>query len=76
VATAKHSLNCRIGRSGLQVPLPAEWGGFIHPVSQRAAPVEDVLTHIMGNAVSGGPWGQMRILRWRASAMGLIRIHK
>jgi hypothetical protein len=57
MATPKHGENCSICRGGLQVLLLTEWEGFARPASQRFTTIEDVSTHILGNAVTGGPWG-------------------
>jgi hypothetical protein len=60
VVTTKHGKTCSIDRSGLQVPLSTEMEGFIRPVSHRATAIEDVLIHILGNAVAGNlgrKWG-------------------
>jgi hypothetical protein len=46
-ATTKHGQNCSICGSGVQVPLLAEWAGFMHPASHRTTTIEDVLIHIL-----------------------------
>jgi hypothetical protein len=61
---------------GLQVPLLAERKVFVHPASQRSTTIEDVLIHILGNAVTGGPGTQEGILGRRTSTMGPIHINK
>jgi hypothetical protein len=55
MTTPKHGENCSIFRGGLQVPLPIEREGLLRPASQRPTTLEDVLIHILGNAVTGGP---------------------
>jgi hypothetical protein len=40
----------------LQVPLPTECEGFVRPARQGSTTMEDVLTHFLGNAITGGPW--------------------
>jgi hypothetical protein len=76
MATPKHGKNRSICRGGLQVPLPTEREGFVCPASQRYTTIEDVLIHVLGNAVTGGPGTQAEILGWRASAMGLVHVNK
>jgi hypothetical protein len=57
VATAKHGQDCSICRSGLQVPLSAEWEGFLRPASQRAAMAKGLLTYIPWAMLCRGPLG-------------------
>jgi hypothetical protein len=55
MANPKHGKNCNICRGGLKVPLPTEREGLVRPASQRSTTIEDVLIHILGNAITGGP---------------------
>jgi hypothetical protein len=58
------------------VPLLTEREGFERPAIQGSTTIKDVLTHILGNAITEGPGTQVGILGQRASAMGPIRKNK
>jgi hypothetical protein len=49
---------------------------FVCPASQRSTMIEDVLIHILGNAVTGCPRTQARIWGQRTFAMGPVHINK
>jgi hypothetical protein len=58
MATSKHGEKCSICRVGLQVPLLTEREGFVRPASQSSTTIDDVLMHMLGSDVMGGPGTQ------------------
>jgi hypothetical protein len=74
MASLKHGQNCSICGGGLQVSLPTEGGGLVRPASLRSTTIKDVLIHILGNAVTGGPGTQAGIRGRRTSAMRPVSI--